>query len=87
MTDGRGRAYPSPMEVFPRITIEPGKCAGKACIRGFRLTVEHLLTLLAEGTTRDEMLKEWDFLEPADIDAALRYASYLAGERNIAIAS
>lgn len=71
------------MEIFPRITAEPDKCAGKACIRGYRLTVEHILALLAEGTTRDEILKEWDFLEPEDIDAALKYGSYLAGERNV----
>lgn len=75
------------MEVAPRITVEPGKCGGKACIRGHRLTVEHLLMLLAEGASKEDLLKEWDFLEPADIEAALRYASRLAGEYSTAIAS
>ena len=75
------------MEIFPRITVEPNKCEGKPCIRGFRLTVEHLLALLAEGATEDKLLAEWDFLEPEDIRAALRFASQLAGERSAAIAS
>ena len=70
------------MEIFPRITVEPAQCAGKPCIRGFRVTVEHLLALLAEGMSWDELLAEWDFLEPDDIDAALRFASRLAGERS-----
>jgi len=75
------------MEIYPRITVEPDKCGGKPCIRGYRLTVEHLLALLSEGVTRDEILAEWDFLEAEDIAAALRFASKLAAERSTAIAS
>lgn len=75
------------MTIHPRITVEADKCAGKPCIRGYRITVEHILGLLAEGVPNDEILKEWDFLEPADIEAALRFAAHLAGEKSIAIAS
>ncbi len=75
------------MEVYPRITVEADKCGVKPCIRGYRLTLEHLLALLAEGKTADDLLREWDFLEPADIQAALRFAAQLAGERSLAIAS
>jgi uncharacterized protein (DUF433 family) len=75
------------MEVFPRITVEAGKCAGKPCIRGYRLTVEHVLALLAEGSTFADLKQEWDFLEPEDIAAALRFAAGLAGERSIAVGS
>jgi len=74
------------MEIFPRITVEADKCGGKPCIRGFRLTVEHVLALLAEGASQEEILREWEFLEPEDISAALRYASSLAAERSVAIA-
>lgn len=73
------------MEVYPRITIEPDKCGGKACIRGHRLTVEHLLALLGEGETQQDLLKEWDFLQPEDIQAALMYASRLASEKLVAV--
>ncbi|MBI3758663.1 MAG: DUF433 domain-containing protein [Deltaproteobacteria bacterium] len=75
------------MEIFPRITVEAGKCAGKPCIRGYRLTVEHLLSLHADGATFDELKKEWDFLEPEDLSAAIKYGSYLAGERSVAVGS
>lgn len=63
------------MEVFPRITVEPGKCGGKACIRGYRVTVEHILALLGEGASREDILKEWDFLQSEDIDAAIQFAA------------
>lgn len=75
------------MEIYPRITVEPDKCGGKPCIRGHRLTVEHLLALLAEGQRPEELLREWSFLTPEDIQAALRFGSQLAGERHIAFAS
>jgi uncharacterized protein (DUF433 family) len=74
------------VEVFPRITVEPDKCGGKPCIRGHRLTVEHILALLAEGSTSQDLLSEWDFLEEEDIRAALRFAAYLASERSAAVA-
>lgn len=75
------------MEVAPRITVEPGKCAGKPCIRGYRLTVEHLLALLAEGVTFTQLKQDWAFLEPEDVSAALRFAAGLAGERSVAVGS
>jgi uncharacterized protein (DUF433 family) len=75
------------LDVAPRITVEPGKCDGKPCIRGYRLTVEHLLSLLAEGATFDELRREWDFLEREDVAAALRFASGLAAERSAAAGS
>ena len=61
------------MEIFPRITVEADKCGGKPCIRGHRLTVEHVLKLLAEGSTPQELQQEWDFLESDDIRAALKH--------------
>jgi uncharacterized protein (DUF433 family) len=60
------------MEVSPRITVEADKCDGEPCIRGHRLTEEHVLARLAEGA--EELLKEWDFLEAEDLRAALRFA-------------
>src|SRR5271166_2782106 len=58
-----------------RITIEPGKCGGRPCIRGFRLRVKDVLDLLAAGATEQEILSEYDFLEPEDIRACYQYAS------------
>ena len=74
------------MMKFERITIDPEICTGKPCIRGLRFPVSRLLGLLASGETREEILKEYPFLEPEDIDETLRYAAYLAEEETLEIA-
>jgi uncharacterized protein (DUF433 family) len=63
------------MELLQRITVEPGKCGGRPCIRGFRIRVSDILELIAAGATREEILGDYDFLEPEDITAALTYAA------------
>lgn len=68
---------------FERITVDPHVCTGKACIRGLRFPVSRLLGLLASGETRETILKAYPYLEPEDIDEALRYAAYLAEEETV----
>jgi uncharacterized protein (DUF433 family) len=63
------------MELLSRITVETGKCGGRPCIRGYRIRVTDILELIAAGATRDEILADYDFLEPEDIVAALTYAA------------
>jgi uncharacterized protein (DUF433 family) len=63
------------MELLERITIEPGKCGGRPCIRGKRIRVTDVLELLAYGASREEILEDYDFLEDDDITAALLYAA------------
>ena len=70
---------------FERITINPNVCTGKPCIRGLRFPVSRLLGLLASGETKESILKEYPYLESADIDAALQYAAYLAEEETLEI--
>ena len=69
-----------------RITIDPAVCTGKPCIRGLRFPVARLLGLLAAGETRDTILSEYSYLEPADIDEALRYAAFLADDETVELA-
>lgn len=63
------------MELLDRITIEPGKCGGRPCIRGTRLRVADVLELLAAGASQAEILADYAFLEADDIKAALLYAA------------
>ena len=63
-------------ELLERITIEPGKCGGRPCIRGYRMRVCDLLELVANGASREEILEDYPFLEPEDISAALSYAAH-----------
>lgn len=66
---------------FDRITIDPEKCFGKACIRGLRMPVESVLSYLASGMTEEEILKEWPELEREDIQQVLGYAAWAMTER------
>ena len=58
-----------------RITTNPAQCGGRPCIRGMRIRVQDVLDLLAAGLSRAEVVAELPDLEPADVEAALRYAS------------
>lgn len=71
---------------FERITIDPTVCTGKPCIRGLRFPVSRLLGLLAARETRESILNAYPYLEPEDIDEALRYAAYLAEEETVEFA-
>lgn len=57
------------------ITIEPGKRAGKPCIRGLRMTVYDVLDYLASGMCQEEILRDFPDLTPTDITACLSYAA------------
>ena len=57
------------------ITIEPGKRAGKPCIRGLRITVEDVLGWIATGMTRKEIVEDFPDLTEDDIQACLEYAA------------
>lgn len=58
-----------------RITVEPGKCGGRPCIRGYRLRVKDVLELLSHGASWEEILRDYPFLEADDIRACLDYAA------------
>ncbi len=57
------------------ITIEAGKCSGKPCIRGLRITVYDVLEYLASGMSEDEILRDFPDLTREDIRACLAFAA------------
>lgn len=61
-------------ELADRITIDPAQMHGRPCIRGLRITVSDVLSMLAGGMSRDDILKDYPYLESADIDAVLERA-------------
>jgi len=65
---------------FERITFEPGKMGGRACIRGLRITVGLIVSLVAEGASWDDILSDYPDLEREDIHQALAYAAWLTRE-------
>jgi uncharacterized protein (DUF433 family) len=68
---------------FERITFEPGKMGGRACIRGMRVTVGLVVSLVAEGLSWDQILNDYPYLDREDIRQALSYAAWLAREEVI----
>jgi uncharacterized protein (DUF433 family) len=67
--------YNARMDYRKIITIEPGKRAGKPCIRGMRITVYDVLSYLASGMTHEEILADFPYLTEDDIFACLSYAA------------
>ena len=64
--------------LLERITIDPEVCHGKPCIRGLRYPVDMILTLLSAGMSSEEILSDYDDLEPDDILAALAFGARLS---------
>jgi uncharacterized protein (DUF433 family) len=73
-------------KLIDRITIEPGKCGGKPCIRGLRMRVSDVLSLLSSGALNAEILEDYPDLEIDDIFACLQYAA-LQAEHSILFAA
>ena len=70
-------------KAFDRITFESGKMGGKACIRGLRVTVGLVVSLVAEGVSWEEILTDYPYLEQQNIQQALAYAAWLTREEVI----
>ena len=74
------------VEGFPRITVDPAQMGGKPCIRGIRVTVGMILGELSAGTSIDELLAAYPYIEREDVFEALRFGSWLASYREVDLA-
>ena len=61
-------------KLLERITANPDIFGGKPIIRGMRISVELILSLLAQGETEASILSDYPDLEREDIRACLAYA-------------
>lgn len=68
---------------FDRITVDPNRMRGLPCIRNTRVTVSAVLGQLAAGSTVEEVLAHYPYLEREDILAALEYAAATAQESDL----
>jgi len=60
---------------FKRITVRPDQMGGQPCIRGFRIPVATVVSMVADGMTNKEILEAYPDLELADIQEALHFAA------------
>ncbi|ELR99185.1 DUF433 domain-containing protein [Gloeocapsa sp. PCC 73106] len=70
-------------QLLERITHHPDICHGKPCIRGLRYPVEFILELLSSGMTSEEILSDYEDLEPEDIQAVFLFAARLSQVKSI----
>jgi uncharacterized protein (DUF433 family) len=66
-------------DLATRVTIDPAICNGKPTLRGKRITVQTILEFLGAGESREEVLRQYPSLEPADLDACIAFAARLMG--------
>ncbi|MGE0409087.1 MAG: DUF433 domain-containing protein [Amphiplicatus sp.] len=69
--------------LLKRISIDPGICGGRPCIKGARLRVSDLLDMLAAGVPEATILKDFPYLSKEDVAAALAYAARASAHRVI----
>jgi uncharacterized protein (DUF433 family) len=58
-----------------RITVDSDICGGRPCVRGLRIRVTDILSLLSSGASIEEILADYPSLEKEDILAATEYAA------------
>lgn len=68
---------------YERITVDPDQMNGVPCIRGLRIPVPTLLSMLGEGMSEEEILEQYPDLEAEDIKEALRFAAEAMDEHEI----
>jgi len=61
--------------IMNRITLEPRKRGGRPCIRGLRITVYDLLSMLSSGMTQQEIQDDFPELTKQDILSVLAFAA------------
>ena len=52
---------------FDRITVNPKQMDGVPCIRALRIPVATVVGMIAEGMSKEDILKAYPDLEPDDI--------------------
>jgi uncharacterized protein (DUF433 family) len=58
-----------------RITSNPLVVGGRPSIRGMRIRVIDILEMLAGGASREEILRDFPYVEDEDITASLEFAT------------
>jgi uncharacterized protein (DUF433 family) len=66
-----------------RITLDPEVLLGKPVVKGTRLAVEFIISLLAQGWSEAEILQNYPGLTRDDILACLSYASTILQEERV----
>jgi uncharacterized protein (DUF433 family) len=70
-------------EFMARIISHPDLRGGEPCIKGTRIPVSMIVANVAQGLTRQDIIREYPQLRDEDITAALMYASESVHQESI----
>ena len=82
-----GQGMPTNEELLERVTARPDVFGGKPIIRDLRISVELVLSLLAQGVAAEEILDDYPDLEAEDILACTAYAHAIIARDTLATLS
>ena len=63
--------------LFERISIDPNICHGQACVKGTRVPVHQIVSMLANGDSAEDLLMDYPSLSHEDIMDCLAYVARL----------
>lgn len=66
---------PAPRTRLDRISIDPAVLLGQPTVRGTRMRVSDVLSLLAAGADANEIVRDYPYLTVEDVQACLAYAA------------
>ena len=70
-------------EILESIVVDPKVMVGKPVIRGTRIPVELIVSLLAKGQSVEDILEDYPQLTRSDVTAALQYAARILGNEEV----
>jgi uncharacterized protein (DUF433 family) len=63
--------------ILEKIYSDPDICHGKPCIKGTRIPVYLIVSLVSEGELPESIIKDYPSITYDDIKAAVKYAAKL----------
>ena len=72
---------------FTRITADPRQMGGVPCLRGLRIPVATIVSLVAEGQSVAQILALYPDLDAEDVREALLFAAEAVRERTLPLAA
>lgn len=69
--------------LYDRITVDPFQMGGEACIRGLRIPVSTIVTMVAQGNSISDILTFYPDLEREDITQCLNFAAEAVREKQL----
>jgi len=64
-------------KILQRIASDTEICHGKPCIKGTRIPVYLIVSLVADGENTESIIADYPSITPEDIKAAIKYAAKL----------